>query len=276
MKTHQLRIARITVCAVAAIVAANCINQGAAITLTGRAVNPRKQVSSTDYAMSEKLVSRIEAIPQSATGNDGVQTGFFTSTSKVDASGNFKVVVSPGSRTLLVATLNSNERWQAMIDAKDVDTALGDVTFVDPTTTVLNLCWSADGDHDTRLLNTSSGLHWGYSGTGSSTEAKLDFDDTNASGCENITLLQNSGAKYVFAVARYNSTVNFQTISTPTAKLITGNGITTVTAGAGSTGCGATDRWWAAFAYQNGAITLLNKCSSVATSNTDIPAAIQN
>jgi hypothetical protein len=255
---------------------ANCINQGAAITLTGRAVNPRKQVSSADYAMTETTVERIEAIPQAATGNEGVQTGFFTSTSKTDSAGNFKVMVSPGSRTLLVATLKDKQVWQAMIDAKDADAALGDVVFVDPKTTVFNLCWSANGDHDVRLLNTSSGSHWGFSGTGSTAEATLDFDVQTASGCENITLLQNSGAKYVFAVARFSNTIDFRTVSVPQARLITGNGITTVTASASSTGCGAADRWWAAFSYQNGVVTVLNKCSNDTSSDSAIPATIQN
>jgi hypothetical protein len=138
-----------------------CINQGATITLTGRAVNPRKETTAGDYKFTSKTMKRIEAIPQADGGKDGVQTGFFTSTSKVDDSGNFSVVVSPGVRTLLVGTLEDGEAWQASVDAKEADAAVGDVSFVKARTTVLNVCWSGAGDHDIRLLNTSAGQKLG-------------------------------------------------------------------------------------------------------------------
>ena len=276
MKQKVLRMKGLTVLLFVISTLTNCINQSETITLTGRAVNPRKKIGASDYAFSESTMTRIEAVPQASGGNSGVQTGFFTSTSKVDGSGNFSVTVTPGTRTLLVGTLTDGKQWQASISAQTASGSVGDVSFVDPNTVVFNLCWTADGDHDTRLLNTVSGSHWGFSGTGSSSEAILDFDVTTASGCENVTLVKDSGSKYVFAVARFGGTVDFRTVSVPQAKLITGTGITTVTASAASTGCTAADRWWAAFSYQGGVVTVLNKCSSDTSSNSAIPAAIQN
>lgn len=267
---------RVIIPLLAVSMATGCLNQGATITLTGKAVNPRKETTSSEYIFSSKTMKRIEAIPQADGGKDGVQTGFFTSTSKVDDSGNFSVIVSPGVRTLLVGTLEDGQAWQASVDAKNADTALGDVSFVKARTTVLNVCWSALGDHDMRLLNTSSGLHWGATATtGSSSEAVLDFDNMNNAGCENITLSNDTGARYVVAVARWNTTVDFRN-STPEAKIISSNGITIVKASGASAGCGANDKWWAAFSFQNGVVTTLNKCSSDASSNSVIPAAIQN
>ncbi len=254
-----------------------CINQGATITLTGRAVNPRKETTAGDYTFTSKTMKRIEAIPQAGDGKDGVQTGFFTSTSKVDDSGNFSVVVSPGVRTLLVGTLEDGEAWQASVDAKEADAALGDVSFVKARTTVLNVCWSGAGDHDIRLLNTSTGQNWGPTATtGGSAEAVLDYDVTTTSGCENITLLNDTGARYVQAVSRWLTTVDFRTVSTPEAKFISSNLLTIVKASPSSAGCGANDKWWAAFAFQNGVVTKLDKCSSDTSSESVVPVAIRN